>query len=169
MSAQVEIKATLFVTVMYLTLEAINYYYYCCLCKIAWHRHNFGFSVAVLKSIFSNQVQPFLCLFDMSDEVEMLKCLRLGRRLWQKGNQDLSETVESSSSRESFHKISIQGFSAIQLDSQIWNLTRSNLIRSGQVAQSGWESEFSLHPSWRFFTLLIGYETNSSLKFNYIM
>ena len=26
--AQVEIKATLFVTVMYLTLEAINYYYY---------------------------------------------------------------------------------------------------------------------------------------------
>ena len=27
--AQVEIKATLFVTVMYLTLEAINYYYYC--------------------------------------------------------------------------------------------------------------------------------------------
>ena len=36
MSAQVEIKATLFVTVMYLTLEAINYYYYYISTLLMW-------------------------------------------------------------------------------------------------------------------------------------
>ena len=97
----------------------------------------------------------FLCLFNMSDEVEMLKCLCLGRRLWQKGNQDLSETVESSSSRESFHEISIQGFSAIQLGSQIWNLTRSNLIRWGeesnqQIQSLAWTCLHPPPPRWEW-------------------
>ena len=44
------------------------------------HRQNLAFYVVVFKSIFKS----ILCLFNMSDVVEMLKCLRLGRSLWQK-------------------------------------------------------------------------------------